>query len=73
MVIVYGCPSDPNSTAVTTCPAKVDDVVKKQYSYKWSGGTTTGYYGSNNLPMYTTTGQRTMDIGSGTDHVQSSS
>ena len=60
MLIVYGCPSD-----------KADYVVQKQYKYKWSRDTTTGYYGSNNLP--TTTGQHIMDIGSGTDHAQSSS
>ena len=71
MVVCYGTPSDPLSTVVTTCPCKIDYVVKKQYTYKWSSDTLSNYFGSNNLP--TTTGQHTMDIGSGADHVVASS
>ena len=66
MVIVYGCPSDPNSNAVTTSNCIVDYVKKKQYAYKRSSNCTVNYNGVNNLP--TTTGQHTMDIGAGIDH-----
>ena len=66
MIIVYGCPSHPNSNAVTTSNCKVDYVVKKQYTYKQSSDCTVNYSGVNNLS--TTTGQHTMDIGAGLDH-----
>ena len=66
MIICHGTPSDPNSNAVTTCPGKLDYVVKKQYGYKWSSQLITGMSGANNLPV--TAGQHTMDISAGADH-----
>ena len=71
MIISHGTPSDPSSTAVTTCNGKLDWVVKKQYSYKWSAQNVTLVYGVNNLPV--TAGQHTMDIGAGADHAVSQS
>ena len=71
MIISHGTPSDPNSNAVTTCPGKLDYVVKKQYGYKWNAQIVSNVYGNNNLPI--TAGQHTMDIGSGLDHVTASS
>ena len=69
MVIQHGTPSDPSSTAVTTCNGKIDWVVKKQYGYKWSSDYTIATNGNNNLPVIA--GQHTMDIGAGADHAVS--
>ena len=71
MIISHGTPSDPSSTAVMTCPGKLDWVVKKQYGYKWSSQYITMCYGANNLPV--TAGQHTMDIGAGSDDLVSES
>ena len=67
----YGCPSDPNSNAVTTTNCKIDYVTKKQYTYKWSSKYTVAYSGVNKLPV--TASQHTMDIGSGTHHLEPAS
>ena len=66
MIISHGTPSDPNSNAVTTCPGKLDYVVKTQFGYKWNLQYVTLMNGNNNLPV--TAGQHTMDIGAGADH-----
>ena len=69
MIISHGTPSNPSSNAVTTCPGKLDWVVKRQYGYKWSSQYTTATKGNNNLPV--TADQHTMDIGAGADHAVS--
>ena len=71
MVVIYGCPSDPSSNVVTTSNCKVDIVVKKKYTYKWSADTNCNSDGVNNLP--TTTSQHTMNIGAGIDHLEAAS
>ena len=72
MIISHGTPSDPSSTAVTTCPGKLDWVVKN--SMDINGPLIIQYQslnGINNLPV--TAGQHTMDIGAGSDHLVSQS